>query len=150
MIIVAVYNAAGIQFQMSVDQAWVSTYQPDAAGRFQAPDVSTASRVQGRLLWNHHEVSFDFLQAKAAPKTQKVIWLCDEDGDLVHEIRLNESGWYAHGRILNELIKPRPDMRHTLGDAIGVMDLIDASRAIATKESPYPFGHLPDFLIEEV
>lgn len=146
--IVAVYKVAGNSFDITVDRAWVSTYEPDPDGYFQTPDVSTASRLQGRLFWNGEEVTYDFYQAKAAPKNEKFIRLFDGDDMLITEIDLNETGWEAHARVLDALMQPLVNMRHTLSDAIAVMELIDASRELARNEPTYGFGTLPSFLRE--
>jgi hypothetical protein len=131
-----------------VERVQASSHEADPQGRFQTPSVWTASRIQGRLFDNEQEIAFGFRQAKAAPCDEKFIRLFDARGEIVKEIDLNEGGHHAHARVLGALMQPTVDMRHTLADAIMVMDLIDASRSIAREESAYAFGALPDFLRE--
>jgi predicted dehydrogenase len=147
-IIIALFKAAVSQFEISVDRVQASSHTADPQGRFQTPSMRTASRIQGRLFENEREIAFDFRQAKGAPRDEKFIRLFDARGELVKEIDLNESGHHAHARVLRALLQPTVDMRHTLADAVIVMDLIDSSRIIAYEESPYAFGELPDFLRE--
>lgn len=143
---VAGFKIGGARLEASVDSAQVATHQPDPAGRFQAPTVWTASRLQGSFYWDEREIPYDFRQAKGSPKHEKFLRLLDGDGRLLKEVDMNETGWRAHARVLAELLKPAPDMRHTLADAIAGMDLVDAARALASEEAPYPFGDLPAFL----
>jgi hypothetical protein len=147
-IIIALFKAAESQFEISVERVQASSHEADPQGRFQAPSVWTASRIQGRLIENVRKIAFDFRQAKGAPYDEKFIRLFDARDDLVKEIDLNESGHYAHARALRALMQPTVDMRHNLADAVMVMDLIDASWSIASEESAYAFGELPDFLFE--
>jgi hypothetical protein len=52
----------------------------------------------------------------------------------------------AHARVLDALLQPVVDMRHTLADAIGVMELVEASQDMACVNEPYACGSLPWFL----
>src|SRR5262249_49306732 len=144
--VIAAYKVAGIDFEITVDHVWVATHEPDHAGRFQPPEVWTASRIQGYLVYHGQEVSYDFCQAKAAPRNTMGMRFFDADDRLIGEIDLNETGWHAHARVLDALLQPVVDMRHTLDDAITVLELIDASRELARQEAPYAFGTLPCFL----
>jgi hypothetical protein len=89
------------------------------------------------------KVAYDFCQAKEEPVNEKGLRLFDADGMLIDAINLNESGWQAHARIIEALMQPVPDMRHTLSDAIAVMELFDLSRGLACEAPGYPFGDLP-------
>jgi hypothetical protein len=134
------------QCDITVDRAWVATHGPDLLGRYAPPRVWTASRVQGALVWDGHEVTYDHCQAKGAPTNVKGLRLFDRAGTLLQTIDLNETGPRAHARMLQALLRPVVTMPLTLSDAIAGMELIDASRAIAYDEPPYAFGHMPNFL----
>lgn len=144
--IVAAFKAAGSGFEMTVDRAVVSQHEADPQGRFQIPTMWTASRLTGVVRAGGREMTYDFRQAKGAPANDKVIRFLNGRDEVVVEMDLNESGYAAHGRLLEALMQPRVDMRHSLEDAIAVMELIDASRQLARYESPYGFGSLPHFL----
>jgi len=144
--LVAPFKAAATRFEVLVERAWVATHEPDPVGHYALPTVWTASRLQGRLLWDWEEVTFDFRQAKGAPTNEKVIRLFGGSGKLLTEIDLNETGWEAHARMLLALMRPVVDMRLTLADAVAVMELIDVSRSVAYQEPTYVFGTLPGFL----
>jgi predicted dehydrogenase len=145
-ILVAIFKTTEVPFGVAVDRVRVSSHHPDVEGRYAAPTVWTASRIQGQLVRDSQEVSFDLCQAKGVPKDQKHIRLFDGRGVLIKEIDLNESGWHAHARVLQALLQPVVDMRHTLADSIAVMELVDTARAIASEEPSYTFGRLPGFL----
>jgi hypothetical protein len=145
--ICAFYKAAFGEYEIVVDGARASKHEPDAKGRYQIPRVWTASKIEGRLIWDEGEVELDLRQAKGAPKNEKYIWLFDKDNHMPTEIDLNESGWRAHARMLEELLKPAPDMRHDPADAIKVMELIDVARSISIEEPTYEFGYQPKFFI---
>jgi len=147
-IIIALFKAAGSQFEISVERVQSPSHEADPQGRFQTPSVWTASRIQGGLFEGGQEIVFDLCQAKAAPDDEKFIRLFDGRGEIVKVIDLNESGHHAHARVLRALMQPTVDMRHNLADAVMVMDLIDASRGLARKEPDYAFGALPDLLGE--
>jgi hypothetical protein len=133
-------------FGITVEQAWVATHEPDLPGRYAPPTVWTASRLQGTLVWDGHTVTYDHCQAKGASTNAKEIRLFDRAGTLLQAIDLNETGHWAHARMLQVLLQPSVDMRLALADAIAGMELIDASRALAHEEPPYAFGHMPGFL----
>ena len=145
-IMISIFKATGTLFSVVVESALVAKHEPDAPGRFQAPQVWTASRLAGLLHSKKQRVRYDFRQAKGAPKNEKMIRLFGAGDALVGTISLNETGGQAHARVLDALIKPVVDMRHTLADAIEVMRLVDASRDIAREEPAYVFGGLPGFL----
>jgi hypothetical protein len=145
--LIAPFKAASqSQYGITVDRAWVATHEPDLPGRYAPPMVSTASRIQGMLLWDGHEVTYDHCQAKGAPSNVKGLRLFDRAGTLLQAIDLNETGSQAHARMLQVLLRPVVNMPLTLSDAIAGMELIDASRAMAHEEPPYAFGHMPGFL----
>ena len=148
--LIAPFKAAASQssFDVTVDKVQVATHAPDPHGRYGSPTVWTASQIQGRLLWDGHEVTYDHRQVKGAPRNAKEIRLFDSAGTLLHMLDLNETGSQAHTRMLQTLLRPVVDMRLTLADAIAVMDLIDLRRAMAHEAPPYAFGHFPDFLAE--
>jgi len=146
VLIRAAFRSTGGRTSMTIDRARVSTHAPDAHGRFAAPRVWTASRLQGRVVHNGQTVTYDLLQAKGAPMDEKFVRFHDADGSVVADVDLGESGWQAHARVLAELLKPRPNMRYGLADAIAVMELIDRGRAMASQEPAYRFGELPGFL----
>jgi predicted dehydrogenase len=145
-ILVAIFKTTEVPFEVAVDRVRVSSHHADVEGRYAEPMVWTASRIQGRLSRDSQEVTFDLCQAKGAPMSQKHIRLFDGRGALLKAIDLNESGWEAHGRVLQALLQPVVDMRHTLADALAVMELVDTARSIASEEPSYSFGRLPDFL----
>lgn len=89
-----------------MDKVWVATHEPDPQERYAQPTVWTASRVQGRLLGDWQEVTYDFLQTKGAPTNAKGVRLFDGAGNLLQEIDLNESGCQAHARMLLALMRP--------------------------------------------
>jgi hypothetical protein len=142
----APFTAVGAQFNVTVDQVRVATHGPDPHGHYARPTVWTASRLQGRLVWDGHVVTYDLRQAKGAPQNAKGIRLFDHTGALVQTIDLNESGYQAHARMLRALLEPMVDMRLTLADTIAVMECIDTARAMAHEAPPYTCGHLPTFL----
>ena len=145
--LIAPFKAASqSQYGITVDRTWVATHEPDLPGRYAPPLVWTASRVQGTLVWDGREVTYDHCQAKGAPTNVKRIRLFDRAGTLLQAIDLNETGARAHARMLQALLRPAVDMPLTLSDAIAGMELIDASRAMAHEEPPYAFGHIPGFL----
>jgi hypothetical protein len=146
--LIAPFKAAASQSQygITVDRAWVATHEPDLTGHYAPPTVWTASRLQGTLAWDDHTVTYDHCQAKGASTNAKRIRLFDGAGTLLQAIDLNETGPWAHARMLQVLLQPSVDMRLTLADAMAGMELIDASRALAREEPPYAFGHMPDFL----
>ncbi len=144
--LIAPFKATATYFEVVVDKVWVATHEPDPQERYAQPTVWTASRVQGRLLGDWQEVTYDFRQAKGAPTSMKGVRLFDGAGNLLHEIDLNESGCHAHARMLLALMRPVVDMRLTLADAIAVMEWIDISRGLACEEPAYAFGTLPGFL----
>ena len=146
--LIAPFHTVGTPFEVMVEQVRAASYEPDQAGRAAPATVWTASRVQGRLLGDWQEVTFDFRQAKGASMSTKVIRLFDGAGTLVKTIDLNESGCQAHARMLLALMRPVVDMRLTLADAIAVMELIDISRDMVCRESAYAFGTLPGFLAD--
>ncbi|MGE0821740.1 MAG: hypothetical protein AB7G75_10965 [Candidatus Binatia bacterium] len=147
--LIALFTAAVSSFEIMVEKVSAATHEPDPLGQAAQPHVWTASRVQGRLLGEWQEVTFDFRQAKGAPRDLKGVRLFDGAGNLLHTIDLNESGWQAYARMLLALTRPVVDMRLTLADAITAMELIDHSRKIACQERAYAFGTLPGFLAEE-
>ena len=148
--LIAPFKAAASQapFDVTVDQVQVASHEPDPHGRYGAPTVWTASQIQGRLVWDGHEVTYEHRQAKGAPTNAKEIRLFDSAGTLLQTIDLNETGYQAHARMLLALLRPVVDMRLTLADALAVMELIDVSRAMAHEAPPYAFGHVPDFLVQ--
>jgi predicted dehydrogenase len=146
VIIVALFKTLDARLEIALERVSVATHATDPAGGFEAPGVWTASRLAGRLSWDGHQVTIDLRQAKGAPRDQKALRLLDQDGALIREISLKESGWQAHARLLTELCKPVPDMRHSLEDAIAIMELVDAARAMASEDKTYAFGSLPAFL----
>jgi hypothetical protein len=149
--LIAPFKAAASQSQceITVDRAWVATHEPDLLGRYAPPMVWTASRVQGTLVWDGHEVTYNHCQAKGAPTNVKGFRLFDRAGTLLQAIDINETGARAHARMLQALLRPAVNMPLTLCDAIAGMELIDASRAMAHEEPPYAFGHMPGFLTGE-
>ena len=142
----AILRQAGVPATLLVERAWAATHTPDPAGRFLQPAVWTASRLQGRLRAGGPEILFDLCQAKGAPRDDKGIRLRDATGNIIREIGLNESGPRAHGRAIAALLEPVPDMRHTLEDAVGIMEAVEAARSIVRVEPAYAFGELPAFL----
>lgn len=146
--VIAAYRATGACLAVTVDRVWVASHAPDPVGRFQVPTVWTASRIQGRLVCDGQEVAYDFRQAKGAPQSAKGLQFYDREERLLGAMDLNETGWHAHARVLEALIQPVVDMRHTLEDAVAVLELLDASRSLACQEPAYPFGTLPDCLQE--
>ena len=110
--------------------------------------MSSASRLRGRLCWGDTTATFDFRQAKAAAKSEKGIRFFNSCGEPVAAIDLNESGWHAHARVLDALMQPAVDMRHTLADALEVSRLVDVARAKAGPETSYLPADLPVFLRE--
>jgi hypothetical protein len=60
-------------------------------------------------------------------------------GGAVQENDLAETGQRVHARLLKELLQKRPNTRHSVGDAISVMELVDGRRMIA-EETEYHFG----------
>ena len=148
--LIAPFKAAAPQspLDMTVEQVRVATHEPDPHRRYARPTVWTASRLQGKLVWDGRVVTYDHRQAKGAPTTLKRIRFFDRTGTLLRTIDLNETGCQAHARMLQALLRPIVDMRLTLADAMGMMALIDASREMGQEEPPYAFGDLPGFLAE--
>lgn len=144
--LIAPFKTLASRFDVTVDQVWVATHAPDPQGRYALPTVWTASRLQGRLWCNGHEVTYDHCQAKGAPTNTKDLRFFDRAGTLLTAVDLSESGHHAHARMLQALLQPVVDMRLTLADAMAVMELIDASRELAQEQPRYAFGHLPGFL----
>jgi hypothetical protein len=146
--LIAPFKAASSHspFDITVEQAWVATHEPDPSGRYAPPTVWTASRLQGTLAWDGHTVTYDHCQAKGTSTNAKEIRLFDQAGTLLQAIDLNETGSWAHARMLQALLQPIVDMRFTLADAIAGMELIDTSRVLAHEEPSYAFGHIPSFL----
>ena len=149
--LIAPFKAAASHspFAITVERAWVAAHEPDLPGRYAPPTVWTASRLQGTLVWDGHAVTYDHCQAKGASTNAKAIRLFDGAGTLLQAIDLNETGPWAHARMLQALLRPSVDMRLTVADAVAGMELIDASRALAHEEPPYGFGHMPDFLARQ-
>jgi predicted dehydrogenase len=146
-VLVAVCKARGVPFKVVVDDAEVAAYAGPVPPGFAAPAVWTASRLRGRVLWaDGSKTTFDFRQGKGLPQDRKSLHLLGPGGRPLRLIDLGESGWLAHGRILEELLKPVPDVRQDLADAVAVMAVVDAGRAAARRQPDYPFGALPDFL----
>lgn len=141
----AFFRATGYPFEVMVERVQAASHDADPEDVFQTPEVWTASRIRGRVLWREREIPFDFRQAKAAPKSEKNIRLLDRAGNLIKHISLDETGWLAHARVLDAFMQPVVDMRHTIEDAVAVMELIDWSRLIASKETSYEFGAVPVF-----
>ena len=149
---IGVFRTLGERFDVTIDRVQVSTHRPDPQRRFQSPNVWTASRIEGRLLWNGQQITFDFHQVKGAPSNEKRLRLLDGQHNTVAEIDMGESGFMAHARILEALTHPIVDMRHTLEDAIAVMQIVEISREMARRQpevETYPFGSLPAFLQAE-
>lgn len=144
--LIAPFKATGTYFEIMIEHTHVATHKPDPHGRYATPTVWTASRVQGRLLGEWQDVTFDLRQVKGAPATKKGVRLFDGAGNLLHEIDLSESGWHAHARMLQALMRPVVDMRVDLADAIRIMELIDLCKQMASEEPAYAFGALPGFL----
>ena len=144
--LVSLFHVGGAPFELGLDRVRVATHGPDPAGYFPRADVWTATRLEGRLHTDATEVRFDFRQAKGAPRNEKHLRLLDEKGGLVHAIDLGESGWQAHGRVLDALMRPHVDMRHSLADAIAVAEVVDAARAAVSSRGTYAFGTLPKLL----
>lgn len=140
------FKRPGERLRVAIDRAQVSFHEPDPEGRYARPSVPTASRLRGRVELDGQEVSFDLQQGKGLPHSEKSLSFLDGRGRPVDRAEMNESGWHAHARVLGELLKPHPDMRFSLADAIMVMGVIDRSRAIATEEAPFCFGGIPHFL----
>jgi len=146
--LVACYKTVGVPFEVTVDAAHAGIHAPDPDERFAEPTVWSASRIAGRITLNGRQVHLDLRQAKGAPYDRKGLFFTDSEGRIVCEADLNESGWQAHTRVIQALLQPVVDMRHTLSDAIAVMHLVDQARAIAVEMGEYRFGSLPDFLME--
>jgi hypothetical protein len=145
--LVAPFKAASRSpFDVTVERVRVATHEPDPHRRCARPTAWTASRVQGKLVWHGQVVTYDNRQAKGAPTTIKRVRFFDRTGTLLSTLDLNETGHQAHARMLQALLQPVVDMRLTLADALGMMELIDASREMVQEEPSYAFGHLPGFL----
>lgn len=147
VLLASLFKAAGIPFELTVDQVWVASYAPDPTGQYAEATVWTASRIRGHL-YRHGQpqATYDLRQAKAAPRPSKSVQFFDARDALLLEVNWHESGWAAHARMLQALLLPGVDMHHSLTDAIAVMELIDASRRIACPAPTYAFGTLADFL----
>jgi predicted dehydrogenase len=142
----ACYQAMGEPFEIVVDDVSAGTHTPDPDEQFAAPTVWTASRIFGRVIANGRQVPLDLRQAKGSPCDRKGLVFVDSDGQVIGEADLGESGHQAHTRMIQALLQPVVDLRHTLKDAIAVMRLIDQARALAVGMGEYEFGRLPEFL----
>jgi hypothetical protein len=145
-IVVSSLKALGFPFDISVDEVQVAKHLPHPQNASSIPHVWTASRIRGKVHIEKREIDYEFRQAKGAPRNEKYIRFFDNTGDLIWEVDLSESGWFAHARMLKTLLKPTVDMRHSITDAVLVMELVDYTRKIAKEMDGYRFGTLPCFL----
>lgn len=157
----AIFQAARRPFRIAPRAVTVATHRPDPAGRFAAPTVPTASRIEAQLtrpptrIVDGHggEVAFDMgveldlHQGKGVGCDVKRLVLRTHAGQLVMSLDLHEPvGWRAHYRVLKGLIAPAIDMRHTLADAVAIARVVEHSRALTRDEGAYSWATLPSFL----
>lgn len=146
-LMVAIFRRANRPFEVEIDDVQSAKHHPDPKWVDQVARVTTASRIQGKLYYdNGCEVRFDLAQAKAAPSSQKYLRFFKGNGSIVAEIDLSESGLAAHARALQELVRNKPRMEHTVGDAIKITELADLAYVKAAEDSFYRHGRLPSFI----
>jgi predicted dehydrogenase len=146
-ILIAVFKTTQKAFEIAIHSSQTSRHFPDPAHIFADASVVTASRLKGTILKTDSSASFDLAQAKAAPLSDKSLRFFDECGDVVGEIDLNETGHEAHRRLIEALVEPQVDMRHTLDDAITLTSLVEDCVLAGREHAPYEFGSLSSFLL---
>jgi hypothetical protein len=147
MLLVAVYGSSGYEFELKIDSVDASRYLSDPDAAYADAHAWTASCLRGRVLSAGREIPFHLGQAKAAPREEKSIRFFGVDGEELTRVDLSESGWQAHGRVLNSMFQPVVDMRHTLSDAIAMAELLEGAISMVDDHGGYAFGSLPGFLI---
>lgn len=147
VILLAVCRAAGRSPEVILDEVQVAAHTPDPAGRYADARVPTASRLVGRLVMGRRAIPFDLRQAKGAPRDHKALCFYSVGDVPPVGIDLGESGCHAHGRLLVELLRAQPDMRHALADALAVQAIVAAAQSAARPVQPYDFGQLPAFTL---
>jgi hypothetical protein len=146
-ITLALFRAAGDSPAIFVDESLVATHKADLDRRFQVPRFATAARLRGSVRrGDGTRVQMDLRCAKGAGVNDKWVRLLDGDSQTIAYIDLNESGWAAHSRMLEELIKPEPNMRLTFEDAIALTGVAEGARDSSIDCGSYAFGKLPFFM----
>jgi predicted dehydrogenase len=146
MLVIAAFKHLGRHFEVEVESAKIAPHGPDPSGTYSDVTVCTASCLKGTLDFEDCHVAYEFRQAKAAPRNEKHVQFFDSQNNVLAHVDLSESGWQAHGRMLDALIGPKADMRHTLTDAIALVELLSGVSPIAQEDFPYAFGSLPSFM----
>jgi predicted dehydrogenase len=147
-VLVAAFKYLEKPFALSVDGATTAQYDADPSNQFADARVATASRLLGNLIAEDVKASFQLQQAKGAPHNEKWIRFYGPGNQIVAQVDLGESGWMPHQRMLETLILPTADMRHSLSDSIALANLLGGVSQHASRENSYPFGGLPPFLSE--
>ena len=144
-VLIAAFKHIEKPFALSVKETVTARHETDPSGQTAGAKVATASRLLGSLTAEGVNSSFRLRQAKGAPRNEKWIRFYDSRNRTVAQVDLGESGWMPHKRMLEALIMPMADMRHTLSDSIALATLLDSACQNASREKNYRFGGLPLF-----
>ncbi len=149
-IVQGVFRAVGESANISVEESLSATHLPDPDEHYLVPKLPTAARIRGFVDRGGFlpGVELDIRCAKASGTNEKWMRLLDVDNRVIATIDLNETGWAAHQRMLEELIKPEPDMRLTFEDSIDLTRVTDTARTTAEDRGYHPFGKLPSFMTD--
>ncbi|MEQ8637467.1 hypothetical protein [Gimesia maris] len=107
---------------------------------------STVARIDG---WVHSEdrlIPFLIRVGKGQPENEKSLRFLSADGTLIDGADLNESGYAAHERIIQELLKPAPKMGLALTEVVHVVESCHHAAQISIPMGTHPMGEAPAWL----
>ena len=111
------------------------------------PRVSTAARVEARLVTSGGEIPLLVRVGKGMAEDRKALEVFGPDGNLVRSAPLTEGGHHAHRRMIAELLTAEePDMQLNLRQVVGVVEAC----AEATRLVGYRYGAAPDWLTADL
>lgn len=137
-------RTALFEVSIQIDRASQAVYTdgPDQ------PKQMTAAMIQGQFVTPKRAIPFRISVGKGLAEAKKGLTLCGRSGEVMRHVRLSESGYSAHLRILKRLLGPSPQSASLIGleDSIQVVNACAEALQVATTKPQYKFGTTPTWL----
>src|SRR5262249_11289609 len=83
MLVIAAFKNLGRRFEIGVESVQVARHRTDPSGTFSDAATCTASNLSGTLAFDKLQVSYEFRQAKGAPRNEKHVRFFDPENNLL-------------------------------------------------------------------